>query len=97
MDCQCKPEIKQRIDSVHEEIYGNGNSNNSLVTRMARVETNMKLLLVPDDADLGAVGIGRLRARHPGGDQVHLAGLEHLLDLRAGVPPHVDLGLDLLQ
>jgi hypothetical protein len=45
MDCQCKPEIKQRIDSVHEEIYGNGNSNNSLVTRMARVETNMKLLL----------------------------------------------------
>ena len=45
MDCQCKPEIKQRIDSVHEEIYGNGNSNNSLVTRMARVETNMKILL----------------------------------------------------
>lgn len=59
MDCQCKPEsagspqhnwlgcgvLIQRIDSVHEEIYGNGNSNNSLVTRMARVETNMKLLL----------------------------------------------------
>ncbi|MFA5281422.1 MAG: hypothetical protein WC368_01740 [Candidatus Cloacimonadaceae bacterium] len=33
----------QYHDSVHEEIYGNGNSNNSLVTRMARVETNMKL------------------------------------------------------
>jgi len=45
MDCQCKPEIKDKIDSVHEEIYGNGNSNNSLVTRMARVETNMKILL----------------------------------------------------
>lgn len=45
MDCQCKPEIKQRIDSVHEEIYGNGNSNNSLVTRMARVETFVLLLL----------------------------------------------------
>jgi hypothetical protein len=45
MDCQCKPEIKEKIDSVHEEIYGNGNSNNSLVTRMARVETNMKILL----------------------------------------------------
>ena len=45
MDCQCKPEIKDKIDSAHEEIYGNGNSNNSLVTRMARVETNMKILL----------------------------------------------------
>ena len=59
MDCQCKPEIagssqhnllccgvlKEKIDSVHEEIYGNGDSNKSLVTRMARVETNMKLLL----------------------------------------------------
>jgi len=59
MDCQCKPEIagssqynlldcgvlRDKIDSVHEEIYGNGNSNNSLVTRMARVETNMKILL----------------------------------------------------
>lgn len=30
---------------MHEEIYGNGNSNNSLITRLARVETNMKLLL----------------------------------------------------
>jgi len=45
VDCQCKPEIKDKIDSLHEEIYGNGNSNNSLITRMARVETNMKLLL----------------------------------------------------
>ncbi|GAB1365630.1 MAG: hypothetical protein WC194_06745 [Mesotoga sp.] len=45
MDCQCKPEIKEKIDSVHEEIYGNGDSNKSLVTRMARVETNMKILL----------------------------------------------------
>jgi hypothetical protein len=44
-DCQCKPEIKDKIDSVHVEIYGNGDSNKSLVTRMARVETNMKLLL----------------------------------------------------
>ena len=44
-ECQCKPEIKDKVDSLHEEIYGNGNSNNSLVTRMARVETNMKLLL----------------------------------------------------
>ena len=45
MDCQCKPEIKEKIDAVHEEIYGNGDSNKSLVTRMARVETNMKILL----------------------------------------------------
>ena len=45
MDCQCKPEIKEKIDSVHEEIYGKGDSNKSLVTRMARVETNMKILL----------------------------------------------------
>jgi len=45
MDCQCKPEIKEKIDSVHEEIYGNGDSNKSLVTRMARVDTNMKILL----------------------------------------------------
>jgi len=45
MDCQCKPEIKQRIDSVYEEIYGNGNSSKSLITRMAKVETNMKILL----------------------------------------------------
>ncbi len=45
MDCQCKPEIKEKIDSVHEEIYGNGDSNKSLITRMAKVETNMKLLL----------------------------------------------------
>jgi hypothetical protein len=37
--------LRDMIDSVHEEIYGNGNSNNSLVTRMARVETNMKILL----------------------------------------------------
>ena len=45
MDCQCKPEIKEKIDSVHEEIYGNGDSSKSLLTRMARVETNMKILL----------------------------------------------------
>jgi hypothetical protein len=45
MDCLCKPEIKEKIDSVHEEIYGNGDSSKSLVTRMARVETNMKILL----------------------------------------------------
>lgn len=44
-DCQCKPEIKDKINSVHEEIYGNGDSSKSLVTRMARVETNMKILL----------------------------------------------------
>lgn len=44
-DCQCKPEIKDKINSVHEEIYGNGDSNKSLVTRMARVEANMKILL----------------------------------------------------
>ena len=37
--------LKEKIDSVHEEIYGNGDSSKSLVTRMARVETNMKLLL----------------------------------------------------
>ena len=51
MDCQCKPEIagssqhnplccgvlKEKIDSVHEEIYGNGDSSKSLVTRIARV------------------------------------------------------------
>lgn len=42
LDCGA---LKDKIDSVHEEIYGNGNSNNSLVTRMARVETNMKILL----------------------------------------------------
>ncbi|MFA6911158.1 MAG: hypothetical protein WCQ59_08550 [Candidatus Cloacimonadaceae bacterium] len=35
----------KKIDNLQTEIYGNGNSNNSLVTRMARVETNMKLLL----------------------------------------------------
>ncbi len=45
MDCQCKPDIMKKIDNLQTEIYGNGNSNNSLVTRMARVETNMKLLL----------------------------------------------------
>jgi hypothetical protein len=45
MDCLCKPEIKEKIDSVHEELYGNGDSSKSLVTRMARVETNMKILL----------------------------------------------------
>ena len=44
MDCRCKPEIKQKIDSLHSEIYGNGNSSKSLITRMAKVETNMKLL-----------------------------------------------------
>jgi len=45
LDCQCKPEIKEKISSLHEEIYGNGDSNKSLVTRMAKVETNMKILL----------------------------------------------------
>ncbi len=45
MDCLCKPEIKEKIDSVHEELYGNGDSSKSLLTRMARVETNMKILL----------------------------------------------------
>ena len=44
MDCLCKPEIKEKIDSVHEELYGNGDSSKSLLTRMARVETNMKIL-----------------------------------------------------
>lgn len=43
--CQCKPEIKDKVESMHQEIYGNGDSNKSLVTRLARVETNMKLLL----------------------------------------------------
>jgi hypothetical protein len=37
--------VLKKIDNLQTEIYGNGNSNNSLVTRMARVETNMKLLL----------------------------------------------------
>ncbi|HNV66903.1 MAG TPA: hypothetical protein PKN60_07255 [Bacteroidales bacterium] len=37
--------LKEKIDSVHEELYGNGDSSKSLVTRMARVETNMKILL----------------------------------------------------
>lgn len=45
MDCQCKPDVMKKIDNLQTEIYGNGNSNNSLVTRMARVETNMKILL----------------------------------------------------
>jgi len=45
IDCYCKPEIKEKIDCLHEEIYGNGNSSKSLVTRMAKVETNMKILL----------------------------------------------------
>jgi len=44
-DCRCRPEVKEKIDSLHEEIYGNGNSSKSLITRMAKVETNMKLLL----------------------------------------------------
>ena len=44
-DCNCKPDVMKKIDNLQTEIYGNGNSNNSLVTRMARVETNMKLLL----------------------------------------------------
>jgi len=43
--CQCKPEIKDKVESMHQEFYGNGDSNKSLVTRLARVETNMKLLL----------------------------------------------------
>jgi hypothetical protein len=37
--------VLKKIDNLQTEIYGNGNSNNSLVTRMARVDTNMKLLL----------------------------------------------------
>ncbi len=45
VDCRCRPEVKEKIDSLHEEIYGNGDSNKSLVTRMAKVETNMKILL----------------------------------------------------
>ena len=45
MECVCKPEIREKIDAVHEEIYGNGSSEKSLVTRIARLESNVKLLI----------------------------------------------------
>src|SRR6218665_521293 len=46
-------------------------------------------VLVPDDRHRRAVGDRALRTRDPGGEHVDLARLEHLLDLRAGIPPDI--------
>jgi len=37
-------EIIKKIDDVHKEIYGNGNSKNSMVTRIAKMESTIKIL-----------------------------------------------------
>ncbi len=44
MICGCDPEIRKKINDLHKEVYGNGNSSNSMVTRIARLETNVKML-----------------------------------------------------
>lgn len=44
-ECPCRPEIREKLDAVHEEIYGNGSSEKALTTRMARLESNVKLLV----------------------------------------------------
>ena len=44
MECRCDPEIRKKISDVHKEVYGNGDSSRSMVTRIARLETNIKLL-----------------------------------------------------
>ncbi len=36
-------EVKKKIDDVHKEIYGNGNSSNSMVTRIAKMESTIKI------------------------------------------------------
>lgn len=38
-------EVKKKIDDVHKEIYGNGNSSNSMVTRIAKMESTIKILM----------------------------------------------------
>ncbi len=38
-------DVKKKIDDVHKEIYGNGNSSNSIVTRIARMESTIKILM----------------------------------------------------
>ena len=38
------PEIKKKIDDVHKEIYGNGNSANSMITRIAKMESSIKII-----------------------------------------------------
>jgi len=39
-----EPEVKKKIDDVHKEIYGNGSSKNSLITRIATLESSMRIL-----------------------------------------------------
>ncbi len=38
-------DVKKKIDDVHKEIYGNGNSSNSMVTRIAKMESTIKILM----------------------------------------------------
>jgi len=38
------PEIKKKICDVHKEIYGNGSSANSMISRIAKLETVIKVL-----------------------------------------------------
>ncbi|MCD4818653.1 MAG: hypothetical protein K8S23_08165 [Candidatus Cloacimonetes bacterium] len=37
-------EVKKKIDDVNKEIYGNGSSKNSMVTRIAKMESIIKIL-----------------------------------------------------
>jgi cell division GTPase FtsZ len=37
-------EIKKKINDMHKELYGNGSSANSLVTRVATMESSIKIL-----------------------------------------------------
>ena len=42
--CSCDPEIKKKIDDLHKEVYGNGTSAYSMVTRIAQLESYVKIL-----------------------------------------------------
>jgi archaellum component FlaC len=37
-------EIESKICDVHKEIYGNGDSSKSMVSRIAKLETTIKVL-----------------------------------------------------
>lgn len=42
--CNCDSEVKKKINDLHKEVYGNGSSTHSMVTRIAQLETNVKIL-----------------------------------------------------
>lgn len=53
---ECKQE--EKVNGLHKELYGNGDSAKSVCSRLTRVETLMKILLVLSTAQItGLTGL----------------------------------------